>query len=158
MSDPALKSRRLRSHASILGHPIHVMLVPFPIACFVGTLVTDIAYWRSANMMWANMSAWLLAVGLVIAVFAVIAGLIDFLASRGVRSLRAAWIHGIGNVVVILVAIANSFIHSRDAYTSVVPTGLALSALTVLLLLVTGWNGWTMVYRHGVAVGTERAS
>jgi uncharacterized membrane protein len=36
-----------------------------------------------------------------------------------------------------------------------VPTGLILSALVVLILLVTGWNGWTMVYRHGVGVRPE---
>jgi uncharacterized membrane protein len=128
------------------------MLVPFPIACFVGTFVSDIVYWQSANMMWANFSAWMLAAGLVIAVFAVIAGLIDFLASPQIRSLRAAWIHAAGNAVVIILSILNAFVHSRDAYTSVVPTGIILSGLVVLILLVTGWNGWTMVYRYGVGV------
>jgi uncharacterized membrane protein len=146
---------RPRSLASVVGHPIHVMLVPFPIACFVGALVTDIVYWQSTNMMWADFSAWLLAVGVVIAVLAAIAGLIDFIGSRQIRNFRAAWIHAIGNVTVIVLAIFNSFVHSRDAYTSVVPAGLILSAITVLILLVTGWNGWTMVYRHGVAVMPE---
>lgn len=114
--------------------------------------MSDVVYWRSANMMWANFSAWLLAVGLIVAIFAVITGLIDFLASRQVRNLRAAWIHIIGNLVVIILSIINSFVHSRDAYTSVVPTGLALSGIVVLILLVTSWKGWTMVYRHGVGV------
>jgi uncharacterized membrane protein len=143
---------RPRSTASICGHPLHVMFVPFPIACFVGTFASDIAYWQSANMMWANFSAWLLAVGLVISIFAVIAGLVDFLGSRQIRSLQAAWVHATGNLLVIILSIINSFVHSRDAYTSVVPTGLILSGVVVLILLVTGWNGWTMVYRHGVAV------
>jgi uncharacterized membrane protein len=142
-----------RSTLTIHGHPLHVMLVPIPITCFVGTLVTDLAYWRTANMQWANMSAWMLAVGLVVALFAVIAGLTDFLNSRAIRNLRAAWTHGIGNAVALTLAIFDSFIHSRDAYTSVVPTGLILSLLVVLILLVTGWMGWTMVYRHGV--GTQ---
>ena len=48
--------------------------------------------------------------------------------------------------------IVNAFVHSRDAYTSVVPSGLILSGLVVLILFVTAWNGWTMVYRHGVGV------
>ena len=43
-----------RSTARIGGHPIHAMLVPIPIACFVGTLVTDIAYWKTADMQWAE--------------------------------------------------------------------------------------------------------
>ncbi|MGY4421796.1 putative membrane protein [Bradyrhizobium sp. JR6.1] len=60
-------------------HPLHPMLVPFPIACFVGTLVTDITYWRTAEMMWADFSAWLLFAGLIMGGLAAIAGLIDFL-------------------------------------------------------------------------------
>src|ERR1700749_712838 len=146
-----------RSIASIAGHPIHAILVPIPIACFVGTLITDIAYAETANMQWANMSAWMLAVGLIIALFAVIAGLIDFLGDRRIRDLRAVWIHAGGNAVALVLAIFNAFIHSRDAYTSVVPTGLILSALTVLILLVTGWMGWALVYRHHVGVSDLRA-
>jgi uncharacterized membrane protein len=56
-----------------------------------------------------------------------------------------------------VLSIINAFVHSRDAYTSVVPTGLILSSVVVLILLVTGWNGWAMVYRHGVGVRTEDA-
>ncbi len=128
------------------------MLVPFPIACFVGTLITDIAYWRTANMQWSNMSSWMLTAGLIVALFAVIAGLVDFLGDRRIRDLRAVWIHAGGNALALILAIFNAFIHTRDAYTSVVPTGLILSALVVLILLVTGWQGWNLVYRHRVGV------
>ena len=144
-----------RSTARIGSHPIHPMLVPIPIVCFVGVLVTDLVYWKTAAIMWADMSAWLLTVGLVVSVFVVLAGLIDFLGDRRVRALRPAWIHGLGNALVIILSIINAFVHSRDAYTSVVPTGLILSAVVVLILLVTGWNGWAMVYRHGVGVRAE---
>lgn len=144
-----------RSTARIAGHPIHPMLVPIPITCFIGTLITDLVYWRTANMMWANMSAWLLAAGLVVSILVVIAGLIDFLGDRRIRALRPAWIHGVGNALALILSIFNAFVHSRDAYTSVVPTGLILSALVVLILVVTGWNGWEMVYRHGVGVLPE---
>lgn len=141
-----------RSTARIAGHPIHPMLVPVPLVCFTGTLVTDIVYWRTANMMWADMSAWLLTAGLVVSIFVVLAGLIDFLAERRIRALRQAWIHGLGNGLALVLSIFNAFVHSRDAYTSVVPTGLALSAVVVVILAVTGWNGWDMVYRHRVGV------
>jgi uncharacterized membrane protein len=144
--------RNPRSTAQIAGHPFHPMLVPIPIACFVGTLCTDIAYWCTANMTWAVMSAWLLTVGLIVAVFAVIAGFIDFLGDRRIRDLRAVWIHAIGNAIALVLSIFNVFVHSRDGYTSVVPTGLILSVLVVLILLVTGWQGWSMVYRYRVGV------
>jgi uncharacterized membrane protein len=141
-----------RSTARIAGHPLHTMLVPVPIACFVGTLVTDIAYAETANMQWANFSIWMLTVGLIMALFAVVAGFIDFIGDRRIRDLRAVWIHVGGNAIALILAIFNAFIHSRDAYTSVVPTGLILSALTVVILMVTGWMGWEMVYRHRVGV------
>jgi uncharacterized membrane protein len=141
-----------RSTARLAGRPIHALLVPIPLVCFVATLITDVVYWQTAAMLWADMSAWLLVVGLVVAVFAVIAGLIDFLGDSRIRELRPAWIHVLGNVVALILSIFNALIHTRDAYTSVVPTGLVLSALVVLILLVTGWNGWSMVYRHGVGV------
>jgi uncharacterized membrane protein len=141
-----------RSKATLGGHPIHVMLVPIPIVCFVGTLATDIVYWRTAAMLWADISAWLLTIGLIVSVFAALAGLIDFSSDRRIRDLRPAWIHAIGNALALILSTFNAFIHARDAYTSVVPTGLVLSAIVVLILLVTGWNGWTMVYRHGVGV------
>jgi uncharacterized membrane protein len=128
------------------------MLVPIPIACFVGTFATDLAYWSTANMQWAVISSWLLTVGLIVALFAVIAGLIDFLGDRRIRDLRAVWIHAGGNALALILSIFNAFVHSRDGYTSVVPTGLILSALVVLILLVTGWEGWAMVYRHHVGV------
>ena len=144
-----------RSTASIFGVPIHVVLVPFPIACFVGALITDIVYWQTAAMQWANFSVWLLTAGLVVSGFAVLAGLIDFLGDRRIRALRGSWVHALVNALVLVLSILNAFVHSRDAYTSVVPTGLTLSATVVVLLLVSGWNGWSMVHRHGVGVRSE---
>jgi uncharacterized membrane protein len=147
-----------RSTVSFRGHPLHAKLVPIPIFCFVATLVTDFVYWQTAAMMWANFSAWLLLVGLIASLFAVVAGLIDFLGDRRIRELRSAWIHALGNTAALILSIFNFLIHNRDAYTSVVPSGLILSALVVAILLVTGWNGWNMVYRHGVGVRQKEST
>jgi len=144
--------RSLRSIARIGSHPIHPMLVPIPIACFVGTLLTDIAYWQTANMMWSNFSAWLVSAGVVVGLLAAIAGLVDFIGNPAIRSRAPAWPHMIGNVVVLGLAIVNMLVHTHDAWTSVVPWGLALSAAVVVVLMFTGWLGWSMVYRHGVGV------
>ena len=141
-----------RSTLTLGGRPLHAMLVPIPIMCFAATLITDIVYWQSAAILWADMSAWLLLVGLIVSLFAAPAGMIDFFGDPRIRELRAAWIHGIGNATALILSIFNCLIHTRDAYTSVVPTGLILSALVVVILLVTGWNGWALVYRHGVGV------
>ena len=144
-----------RATARLAGHPIHAMLAPIPVVCFVGAFLTDIAYWKTTAMQWANMSAWLLTVGLVVSVFVVLAGLIDFFGDGRIRRLPCAWVHGLGNALALILSIWNAFVHSRDAYTSVVPTGLILSGLVVLILLVTAWNGGRMVFRHGVGVRSD---
>ena len=144
----------LPSRASIAGHPIHPMLVPFPIVCFVGAFVTDIAYARTYDMTWATFSIWLLTTGLVIAGLAVIAGAVDYFTSPRVRSLPVAKLHVIGNAVALSLSIVNAFVHSRDGYTAVVPTGITLSGVVVLILAVTAWAGGSLVYRHGVGVAS----
>ena len=150
-----VQSTNPRAIVSVRGLPLHVMIVPIPLVCFLATLVTDIAYWQSAAMLWADISAWLLVVGLIFSVCAATTGLIDLFGDRRIRELRAAWIHGLGNIAALVLSTFNALIHTRDAYTSVVPSGLILSALVVAILLVTGWNGWTLVYRHGVGVGRK---
>jgi len=99
-------NENLGSTAQIAKHPIHPMLVPFPIVCFVGTLITDIAYYATANMIWADFSAWLVTVGVIMGVLAAIAGLIDFLGNRLIRAQRPAWPHVLGNILVLVLAAA----------------------------------------------------
>jgi uncharacterized membrane protein len=140
-----------RSRASIGGIPLHPLLVPLPITCFLGALLTDIAYARSENLQWANFSAWLLAFGLAFGVLAGLVGAIDF-SNREVRAKAPAWPHALGNGLVLVVALINNFVHSRDGWTAVVPTGLILSAVTVVLMLITGPLGAMLVYRHRVGV------
>jgi uncharacterized membrane protein len=147
-----MASTAIASSAHIARRPIHPMLVPVPIVCFIGALLTDIMYFVTAEMMWADFSAWLLSVGFIIGVLAAIAGLVDFFSNRLIRTQGVALLHLIGNLVVLVLAFFNVLIHSRDAWTSVVPVGLILSIVTVLILPVTGWLGWTMVYRRGVGV------
>ena len=152
MRDATLSSPNLSSTARIAGRPVHPALVPFPIAFFVGALVTDLAYWRTADMMWADFSVWLITAGLIMGACAAIAGAIDFLGNRQIRRLSPAWAHALGNIVALALALLNAFVHSRDAYTSVVPQGLLLSALVVIILAFTAWMGRSMVYRHGAGV------
>ena len=132
---------------AIGGVPIHAMLVPFPIVCFTGALLSDITYSNSQQVQWANFSEWLLAVGLIMGVLAAIFGLIDFLAAGKARP-RIGWVHLIGNAVVLVLALFNNLVHARDGWTGVVPTGITLSAITVLILIVTGFLCWRMAYRH----------
>lgn len=141
-----------RSTLRIGRHPLHPMLIPFPVACFVGVLLTDIAYWRTADVLWADFSAWLVSAGVVLGIVAALAGLVDFLGDRAVRSKPPAWPHMIGNIVALILATLNMLVHTHDAWTSVVPWGLALSLAVVVVIAVTGWLGFSLVHRYGVGV------
>jgi uncharacterized membrane protein len=128
------------------------MLIPFSVACFVGALVTDIVYWRSMSFIWETFSVWLLTAGLVVAGFAVIAALVDLVSDNRVRDARSAWIHALGGGLVIALSLINVFVHSRDGYTAVVPTGIVLSGIVVLIMMIMGWMDRETVYRHRVGV------
>jgi uncharacterized membrane protein len=132
--------------------PIHSMLWSFPIAGFTGALVTDIAYAWTADMIWAVFSDWLLAAGFIMGLVAALAGLIGLVAKWRMRAGRTTGIYVIGAVIVLVLAGFNNLVHSRDAWTSVVPTGLALSAVTVLVMLLTAWLGGRQVVREAVVV------
>jgi uncharacterized membrane protein len=143
------------SSANIFGHPIHPMLIPFPIAFFVATFVCDLVFWYSGYPIWITAVTWLLGLGLVMAALAALAGLTDFLGDQRIRALPAAWQHAIGNVIAVLISLFNFYWHySRDAG-SVLPLGLLCSLIVVGIFLFTGWMGWEMVYRHRVAVYDE---
>src|SRR5262245_704021 len=146
-----------RSTASIAGHPIHPMLIPFPIAFFVATFVCDIVYWQTANMAWATAGIWLLGAGIVMAALAAVAGLTDVLGEPRIRALNDVWWHAGGNVVVVLLEIYNWYARYSEGTAAVVPTGLVLSLIVVGILLFTGWKGWEMVYRYRVGVSDEPA-
>ncbi|HEX8445952.1 MAG TPA: DUF2231 domain-containing protein [Sphingomonas sp.] len=146
------RSDNPRSTATLFGHPLHPMLVPFPIVCFIGALLTDLAYYASANIQWSNFSIWLITAGLVMGGLAAVTGIIDYAGDKRVRAARPATPHMIINLSVFVIELFNAFVHSRDGWTSVVPTGMTLSIISVLLLGISAWLGGSLVYKHRVGV------
>lgn len=132
------------------AHPIHGMLAAYPLALFTAALVTDIAYANTADMQWANFSVWLITGGLAMGVVAAIGGIIDAVRQRGRPRASRPWWHGVATGLMMLFALVNAFIHSRDAWTSVVPTGLILSVLTTIFALWSSWNGFALLSRQEV--------
>jgi uncharacterized membrane protein len=120
------------------GQAILPLLVPFPIACFAGAFVTDLVYWRAPAVIWEAFSIWLITAGLIVAGFAMIAGVVDVALGKRMRTL--AWAQAVGYPLAFLLSLVNAFVHSRDGYTAIVPTGLMLSGLVVVILLLTGWG------------------
>jgi uncharacterized membrane protein len=124
---PTLETRSRR-------RPFFPSLMSFPAACFLLTLLTDVVYARSYNMAWETSSVWLLTIGLLAALVFVIFGLFQAF----VQGLWPSMASRVGYAVVLILSIFNAFIHSRDGYTSVVPSGITLSAI-VAVLLVAMW-------------------
>jgi uncharacterized membrane protein len=141
-----------RSTAQIAGHPIHPMVIAFPITCFVLTFVSDLAFYKTSNEFWATASLWLLGIGLVMAAFAAVTGLIDVFGDDRVRNLPDAWFHAGGNIIAVLIELYNWYSRYEHGSPVVVPIGIVLSGVVVLILLFTAWKGGEMVFRHRVGV------
>jgi len=126
------------------------MLVSFSAAYFAGALVTDIVYWQMPDVMWERFSIWLITAGLIMASLATVAFVIDLAARRRID--RPAWPRAIGYAITVLLALTNAFVHSRDGYTAVVPTGLTLSTLVVIILVLTALVARALTNRHRFGV------
>jgi len=136
--------------ARIATHPIHPMLVPFPIVCFVLAFVLDVLY-AGGDSGVADASRWLLGIGLGFAALAAIAGLTDYLGDPRVRALGDALKHMLANVTVVVIELINLIMRlGNDSI--IASTGVYLSGAAVVILLYSGWKGGDLVYRHGVGV------
>lgn len=122
-------------------NPLHAVLLAFPVALFVGTVVSDGAYLASAEMQWSNFSAWLNAFGLVFGALTLgwsIASAV--LRPRGWRGGRGVHLGAL--VVMWAFGFLNALLHSRDAWYSVTAAGMILSLITAAAALVAGWTGY----------------
>ena len=146
-----------RSTAQIAGHPIHPMLVPFPVAFFTATLVCDLVYRENGDVFWFTATQYLLGAGIVMALAAAAAGFTDFLGDGRIRALTVAWAHMLGNLLLVVIQAFNWYRRHDLGPDAVLPTGLALSLAAALVMLATGWLGWEMVYRKRVAIAEEGA-
>ncbi len=138
-----------QSTAKIAGHPIHPMLVPFPIVCFILTFVLDILYTRG-NTGVAHASNWLLAIGLAFAVLAALAGLTDFLGEKRIQGGDAVK-HMLANVTAVVLEVINLLLR-RGNPDFIGSTGVYISLVVVLILLYSGWKGGDLVFKHGMGV------
>ncbi len=129
---------------------LHPLFIAAGSTLLIAGLATDIMYWNTSNWQWANSSAWLIAAGLVLALVATIALIIDFLTSRAGR---INWMPFLLVAVAALLSLLNVFVHSRDAWTSVVPQGISLSAIVTILLLMAAASGWKVTTVRTTAVG-----
>lgn len=122
-------------------HPVHAMLLAFPLALFLAALLSDIAYFNTFQIQWSNFSSWLIAGGLVGNGFALLWSLIDLIRfRRGGLGLSLAYF--IALLATFVLGFINALVHAKDAW-AVMPTGLYLSIAVALLGLVAAWLGYS---------------
>ncbi|HEX2256572.1 MAG TPA: DUF2231 domain-containing protein [Afifellaceae bacterium] len=140
---------------AVAGHPVHPMLVTFPIAFLMAVPPSDIAFLYFGDPFWARLSLWLLGAGTLMGTLAGIAGTVELLAIAGIRRRAAAWNHFVAAVVMLAVSFANWTWRLDDVEAAVAPWGLAMSALTAVLVVFAGWLGGGLVFEHQVGIEND---
>jgi uncharacterized membrane protein len=142
----------MRSHVRLLGHPVHPMLIVFPLGLLATSLIFDLVALASGNASWAGASFYMIAAGVLGGLLAAVFGAIDWLAiPSGTRAKRIGLWHGAGNVVVVgLFALGWLLRWNEPAAPGAASMDLSVAAVT--LALITSWLGGELVDRLGVGV------
>ena len=122
-------------------HPLHAVLLAFPFSLFLGALLSDLAYWNTFQIQWANFSSWLIAGGLGGGGFALLWALVDLFRFRGSGS-RRPLIYFLVLLVMVVLGFVNALVHAKDAWATM-PESLYLSVVTTLLALAAAWIGYS---------------
>ena len=122
-------------------HPLHAILLAFPFPLFLGALLSDLAYWNTFQIQWANFASWLVAGGLVGGGITMLWAFVDLFRHRAGRS-RMPLIYFIVLLVMWVLGFINALVHAKDAWATM-PESLYLSAITTLLALAAAWIGYS---------------
>lgn len=144
--------RSAESRAKVLGHPVHQMLIVFPLGLLATAVIFDVLYLITEDRTMATTAFWMLVAGIIGGLLAAPFGWIDWLAiPHGTRAKRVGLWHGGGNVVVLLLFIGSWLLWREEPSTP----GVGAQVLAMLgagIALVTGWLGGELVDRLGVGV------
>lgn len=157
IKSPLLKPAPDSTHSafSIAGHPIHAMLVSFPVAFTLAGLASDLAYWWTGDVFWARASLWMIGAAFIMGSLAGLAGTLDFMMVHKIRRHVASWNHFIAAVMLISLLAANWWYRVNDHEAAVLPWGLFMSAVSALSLSVVGWFGGKLVFHHNIGTDSE---
>jgi uncharacterized membrane protein len=143
------------SRMSVGGHPIHPMLIHFPVAFLLGLVAVDLAYLYTSDPFWVRVGLWFAGIGSLGGWMAGLAGLVDLLLVPRIRNLVIAWSHALLAVMTLALASFNWLLRFNDD-SGFNLWGLYISLLTAALITGTSLLGGQMVYGHAVGVHVER--
>jgi uncharacterized membrane protein len=142
----------MESRYKLLGHPIHPMLVPFPLALLLTSVIFDVLSLLGAPEQWHEIAFWLLVAGLAFGLAAYIVGWLEYykIPAR-TRAKQVALYHGVGNSGVLALFAFSAGIRA-DAPVTLDPLALVAALAGAAILGVTAWLGGELPYRLGVGV------
>lgn len=146
--------RSIKSRAAIAGHPLHPVMIHFPVAALMALVASDIGFLLSGDQFWMRASLWLAGVGAFGGWIASTAGIIDLATVPRIRRLITGWSHAIVAVVMLSLASLNWLLRFNDP-SAILPWGLTISLLTAVLIAVAGLLGGQLVYEHAVGVDVD---
>lgn len=144
------------SSIHLAGHPIHVMLVTFPIALVCATLGADLFYWWSADPFFARVGLWTSGWGFVMGTAAALSGTAELLLVRGIRRSAEPWSHAVAAMMLLSVIGANWGLRLFDQEAAILPWGLFLSVLGLVFVGLAGWHGGKLVFEHQIGVEVSK--
>ena len=140
----------MNTPASIGKHPIHPMLVVFPIGLWIFSFVSDLIFLLGNNFLWNDIAFFAMLGGLVGAVLAAVPGMIDMFSITNPKVGKIAWNHMLVNLGAFGVFGLNLYLRTVLEAGALIP--IFLSVFGVFLLAVSGWLGGELAYVHGVGV------
>lgn len=140
------------TRVAIAGHPLHAMMVAFPIALCFCTLGADAMYWLTGDAFWPRVAQWAAGIAFVMGALAGVAGTIELLIVPGIRLRSPSWSHFVLAVMLISILGANWGWRWGQAEAAVLPVGIMASALAALMTALTGWHGGKLVFDYGIGV------
>ena len=144
------------SNAAIAGHPLHPMMIHFPVAALLGLVASDLAFLWTLDAFWWRAGLWLSGVGAFGGWIASSAGLIDLLTVAQIRRKITAWCHALLAVMMLSLASLNWLLRFAAAPQDPhILWGLFLSLLTAGLIALAAFLGGRLVYEHAVAVAAQ---
>lgn len=144
------------SRAAVAGHPLHPMMIHFPVASLLALVPADLAFLYGNDPFWARAGLWLAGVGAVGGWIASLAGLVDLLTVGRIRRLVTAWGHALMAVMMLSLASMNWLVRlASEPGALVMPWGAGLSLLTAGFIALAAYLGGRLVYEHAVGVDTS---
>jgi uncharacterized membrane protein len=148
----------MASKASVAGHPVHPMLIPFPLALWITSFAADVVFYFIRNPTLPLISKFMLAAGLIGGVAAAVPGIIDWLAIKDQKVKKVADWHARLNIIALIIFAASLLLRMRIgagwvSYSLKIP--FLLSLLGVILIFISGWLGGDLAYKHGVGVAPQ---